>query len=205
MPFAGEGRTNTQLLIQVAPSAQDTQVKCTWPQALPATHGVLTSDSQGNMSWTPQLLSGLLGNMDNAYYATGLIDSSGSVTITPSPVMQYKSYTSAVVVGLLIRAYAYLGDASQGSTAVQVAEIKTGLLFQPNASSLAQLWTALPASFFGETTPFITGLQVNAVRVRGQGCAPTITVTGQAGAAVNLEIRAFTPYNVPLAVQPSAL
>ena len=202
MPFAGDATTNTQLLLGVGVSATEgVEVSHVWPSSTPATHGVLSTDSQGNMAWVPQLVSGLLGNLDNAYYATGLIDSSGSVTLTPTPTMQYRSYSDTVVIGLLIRAFAYLGDASQGSTDIQVAEIKTGLVFNPSATSLAQLWTSLPASFFGESGDFLADLQLNAVRTRGRGCAPTITVTGQPGVVVVLEMLAYTPYNVALAPQ----
>ena len=204
MPFAGDATTNTQLLLGVAVSATEgVEVSHVWPNTTPATHGVLSTDAQGNMSWVPQLVSGLLGNLDNAYFATGLIDSTGSVTLTPAPAMQYRSYTDTVVVGLMIRAYAYIGDATQGSTDIQVAEVKTGLVFDPSAASLAQLWTSLPASFFGESGGFLTDLQLNAVRTRGKGCAPTITVAGQPGVVVVLEMLAYTPYNVALAPQAS--
>lgn len=199
MPFSGDANTNTQLLIKVQATDQDTQITQTWPATTPATHGVLSSDSQGNLAWVPQLVSGLLGDLDNAYFASGVIDSTGSATLTPQPLMQYKSYTAAAVICFVVRTCAFLDAAVQGNTDVKVTEVKTGIMFDPNATSLARVWTALPACYFGEISAYMSSLQVNPVRIRGSGCAPTFTVTGQTGTRVNLEISAYQPYNVPLA------
>ena len=199
MPFAGDANTNTQLLLKVQATDNDSEIKQVWPAATPATHGILTSDSTGNMQWVPQLVSGLLGNLDNAYFATGVIGADGTAVLTPAPLMQFKSYSAATLICFVIRASAFADSVSAGSTAINVVEIKTGIMYDPNATSLAAVWTALPVAYFGEISPNLSSLQLNPVRIRGSGCAPTMTVTGAAGTRVNLEIGTYLPYNVSLA------
>jgi hypothetical protein len=203
MPFLFDAGSNTQLTLIVADiPGPNQQYELVWPSKPPQTHGVLSVDPAGNLSWLPQLVSGMLGDPDNSYYASGVVppasggSTSATVALTLDRQMLFKSYTSPNVIAFEAKLRCYMDRTSAGSTDIAALKATGVIVNNPQATSLSQIWTlAAPLSVFGEISSMLTDLQLLLTRDRNNACSPSFIVVGQPGVRVNADISMFPPSN----------
>lgn len=204
MPFALDARTNTYLLMDVAPSsaAASDQYSLQWPEKTPITHGLLLSDADGVLQWKEQHVSALLGNLDNVFYGAAVLPvptapAPVSAPLALAPAMTIRSYKTPVAIGVDIKLRAYLDNAPAGANDIAVSRITASIVNNPGAASLSQIWTATDPVFFGEQSDLFTGLQILLPRLRNNACTPQFVVTANvSGNAVRVDADAtlFLPY-----------
>lgn len=203
MPFALDARTNTYLLMQVAPSsAASGNYGLQWPEKTPVTHGLLLADADGVLQWKEQHVSALLGNLDNVFYGTVVLQPASTPgpvtgTLNLTPGMTIRSYKTPVAIGVDIKLRAYLNDAPASANEVVVSRITASIINKPDATALNQIWTSTDPVTFGEQSDLCTGLQIVLPRLRNNACIPEFVVTANVnGSAVRVtaDITLFTPY-----------
>ena len=203
MPFSMDARTNTYLLMDVAPSlATSPQYGLQWPNKTPVTHGLLLSDANGNLEWKEQNVSALLGNLDNVFYGTVTLPVpaapgpvSAPLQLTPS--MTIRSYKNPVAIGVDIKLRAYFDNAPAGTNDIAVSRITASIINNPTATVLSQIWTATEPVYFGEQSSMFTGMQIELPRLRNNAVVPQFVVTADIdGSAVRVQadICLYLPY-----------
>lgn len=203
MPFLFDAGSNTQLTLDVDDTPGPNQeYSIVWPSKPPQTHGVLAVDPSGNLTWLPQLVSGMLGDPDNSYYATGVLQATGSgssdasTTLALDRAINFKSYTSPNVIAFEAKIRCYMNQASAGNTDIAALKAVGVIVNNPQATSLSQIWTlAAPLSLFGEVTSMLGDIQISLPRDRNNACSPSFVVTGPPGVRVNADISMFPPSN----------
>ena len=203
MPFALDARTNTYLLMDVAPSAGPKErYEMRWPEKTPVTHGLLLGDAEGKLQWKDQHVSALLGNLDNVFYGTTVLpvpDTPGPVSgaLTLTPPMTIRSYKTPVAIGVDIKLRAYLDDAPAGANEIAVSRIKASIVNNPSATALNQVWTSTDPVTFGEQSDLFTELKILLPRLRNNAVTPRFMVTANVnGTAVRVDgdIAIHPPY-----------
>ena len=203
MPFALDARTNTYLLMDVAPSsATPEQYALQWPEKTPVTHGLLLGDANGVLQWKEQHVSALLGNLDNVFYGTTVLPvpatpGAVSAALTLAPAMTIRSYKNPVAIGVDIKLRAYLDNAPASTNDIAVVRISASIVNDPGATSLSQIWTSTDPVFFGEQSGLFTGLQIVLPRLRNNACTPQFVVTANVdgnAVRVNADVAVYLPY-----------
>ncbi len=203
MPFALDARTNTYLLMDVAPSsATPEQYALQWPEKTPVTHGLLLGDANGVLQRKEQHVSALLGNLDNVFYGTTVLPvpatpGAVSAALTLAPAMTIRSYKNPVAIGVDIKLRAYLDNAPASTNDIAVVRISASIVNDPGATSLSQIWTSTDPVFFGEQSGLFTGLQIVLPRLRNNACTPQFVVTANVNGnavRVNADVTVYLPY-----------
>lgn len=203
MPFALDARTNTTLLMQVAPpDTPDVKYNMCWPGSTPVTHGLLLSDANGVLQWKEQHVSALLGNLDNVFYGTAVLPAPATPgpvtgTLNLAPALTIRSYKNPVAIGVDIKLRAYLDDAPASTNEIAVSRITASIINNPNATALNQIWTSTDPVTFGEQSDMFTGLQIVLPRLRNNACIPQFVVTANVNGhavRINGDVTLYLPY-----------